>query len=73
LPRGREPAAGHCCFWCPARTVLLFLPFGLHGYGSRDDVVRPIASALPRNVALVAAEIQFIDHAKRQVRTDQGS
>jgi sulfide:quinone oxidoreductase len=52
---------------------LPFLPFGLYGYSSRDDVVRPIASPLPRNVAPVAADIQFIDHAKREVLTDQGS
>jgi sulfide:quinone oxidoreductase len=48
---------------------LLFLPFGLYGYESRDDVVRP----LPRNVSLVAADIQFIDHVKREVRTDHGT
>lgn len=52
---------------------LLFLPFGLYGYESRDDVVRPIAQPLPRNVSLVAADIQFIDHVKREVRTDHGS
>jgi sulfide:quinone oxidoreductase len=52
---------------------LLFLPFGLYGYDSRDDVVRPIAQPLPRNVGLVAADIQFIDHAKREVRTSQGT
>jgi len=51
---------------------LLFLPFGLYGYGSRDDVVRPIAEPLPRNVTLASADIQFIDHAKREVRTDKG-
>ena len=52
---------------------LLFLPLGLYGYDSRDDVVRPIAQPLPRNVSLVAADIQFIDHAKRVVRTDRGT
>jgi sulfide:quinone oxidoreductase len=52
---------------------LLFLPFGLYGYGSRSDIVRPIAEPLPRNASLVAADIQFIDHAKREVRTSQGS
>ena len=51
---------------------LLFLPFGLYGYESRDDVVRPITQPLPRHVALVGADIQFIDHAKREVRTSQG-
>jgi sulfide:quinone oxidoreductase len=50
---------------------LLFLPFDLYGYGSRDDVVRPIADPLPRNVSLVRADIEFIDHAKREVRTSQ--
>jgi len=38
------------------------------GYVSRDDVVRPISQPLPRNVSLVAADIQFIDHAKREAR-----
>jgi sulfide:quinone oxidoreductase len=52
---------------------LLFLPFGLYGYDSRDDVVRPIAQPLPRNVGLVAADIEFIDHVKREVRTSRGT
>ena len=52
---------------------LLFLPFGLYGYGSRDDVVRPIAQPLPRHARLVAADIELIDHAGREVRTSQGS
>ena len=43
---------------------LLFLPFGLYGYESPDDIVRPIAEPLPRGARLVAADIQFIDHAK---------
>jgi sulfide:quinone oxidoreductase len=51
---------------------LLFLPFGLYGYGSRDDVIRPIAEPLPRNVKLLSADIQLIDHARREVRTSQG-
>jgi len=51
---------------------LLFIPFGMYGYQSQDDVVRPIASPLPRNVTLVNADIRLIDHAKRAVRTDQG-
>jgi sulfide:quinone oxidoreductase len=51
---------------------LLFLPFDLYGYASRDDVVRPIADPLPRHASLLAADIQFIDHARREVRTDQG-
>ena len=36
-------------------------------------MVRPIAQPLPRNVSLVAADIQFIDHVKREVRTDHGT
>ena len=51
---------------------LLFVPFGMYGYRSEDDVVRPIAAPLPRNVDLVNADITFIDHAKRQVTTDKG-
>ena len=51
---------------------LLFIPFGMYGYQSQDDVVRPIASPLPRNVALVNADVRLIDHAKRAVRTDRG-
>jgi len=51
---------------------LLFLPFGLYGYDSRDDVIRPIAAPLPRNVNLLSADIRLIDHAKREVHTDQG-
>lgn len=52
---------------------LLFLPFDLYGYSSREDVVRPIAAPLPRSVNLVSADIQFIDHAGREVRTDRGT
>jgi len=52
---------------------LLFLPFDLYGYHALDDVVRPIAQPLPRNVELVSADIQFIDHAKREVRSSLGT
>jgi len=52
---------------------LLFLPFGLYGYHGTGDVVRPIASPLPSQAGLVAAEIEHIDHARREVRTSQGS
>ena len=52
---------------------LLFIPFGMYGYESQDDVVRPIASPLPRNVTLVNADVRLIDHAKREVRTDKGT
>jgi len=51
---------------------LLFVPFGLYGYQSQDDVVKPIAAPLPRNVKLVNADIRLIDHAKREVATDKG-
>ncbi len=47
---------------------LLFLPFGMYGYDTQDDVVRPITSPLPRNVTLVNAEVRLIDHAKREIR-----
>lgn len=52
---------------------LLFLPLGLYGYTSADDVVRPIASPLPRGVAYVAAEIEHIDTQARRVRTGEGT
>jgi sulfide:quinone oxidoreductase len=52
---------------------LLFLPFGMYGYRSQDDVVRPIRVPLPRNVGFVAADVRLIDHARREVRTDQGN
>jgi sulfide:quinone oxidoreductase len=51
---------------------LLFLPFAMYGYQSQDDVVRPIAAPLPRNVDFVRADIRLIDHAKREVNTDIG-
>ncbi len=51
---------------------LLFVPFGMYGYESQDDVVRPIAAPLPRNVRLVNADIRLIDHAKKKVETDGG-
>ena len=51
---------------------LLFLPFGMYGYRSQDDVVRPIAAPLPRNVAFVPADIRLIDHERREVQTDKG-
>ena len=52
---------------------LLFLPFGMYGYRELEDVVKPIAAPLPRGVAFVAAEVNLIDHAQRQVRTDSGT
>ena len=52
---------------------LLFIPFGMYGYESHDDVVRPIAAPLPRNVRLVHADIRLIDHAKKEVQTDGGT
>lgn len=52
---------------------LLFVPFGMYGYEAQDDVVRPIAAPLPPNVNLVRADIRLIDHAKREVATDQGA
>ena len=51
---------------------LLFLPLALYGYTSAEDVVRPIASPLPRGVALVHGDIQHIDTAQRVVRTSAG-
>jgi sulfide:quinone oxidoreductase len=52
---------------------LLFLPFGVYGYHSEADVVRPIASPLPRQAELVTTEIEHIDHARREVRTRHGN
>jgi sulfide:quinone oxidoreductase len=52
---------------------LLFLPFGMYGYRTEDDVVRPIAAPLPRSAKLVAADVRLIDHAKREVQTDAGT
>ncbi len=52
---------------------LLFLPFGMYGYESEDDVVRPIAVPLPPNVDLVRADIHLIDHARKEVQTDNGT
>ena len=51
---------------------LLFLPFGMYGYRSQGDVVRPITVPLPRNVGFVAADVRLIDHEQREVRTDKG-
>ncbi len=52
---------------------LLFLPFGMYGYHTQEDVVRPISAPLPRNVDLVRTDIRLIDHAKRVVQTDRGT
>ena len=52
---------------------LLFLPFGVYGYHSEADVVRPIASPLPRQAELVTTEIEHIDHARREVHTRHGN
>ena len=52
---------------------LLFLPFGMYGYHEQGDVVRPIVAPLPHGVAFVAAEVVLIDHAQREVRTDDGT
>jgi sulfide:quinone oxidoreductase len=52
---------------------LLFLPFDMYGYRAREDVVKPITVPLPRNVGFVTAEVRLIDHAKREVQTDNGT
>jgi sulfide:quinone oxidoreductase len=52
---------------------LLFLPFGMYGYRSQNDVVKPISVPLPRNVAFVPADVRLIDRAKREVQTDRGN
>jgi sulfide:quinone oxidoreductase len=52
---------------------LLFLPFGMYGYHEQADVVRPIVAPLPHGVAFVAAEVNLIDHAQREVHTEQGN
>ena len=51
---------------------LLFLPFGMYGYRTQEDVVRPIEAPLPPGVKFVAAEVHLIDHARREVRTAEG-
>jgi sulfide:quinone oxidoreductase len=48
---------------------LLFLPFGLYGHDSPDDIVRPIGDPLPRNVNFLAADILRIDTQKKTVET----
>jgi sulfide:quinone oxidoreductase len=52
---------------------LLFLPFGMYGYRSQEDVVRPIAAPLPQGVTFVETEVYLIDHAQREVRTEVGT
>jgi sulfide:quinone oxidoreductase len=51
---------------------LLFLPFGLYGFDSSDDLVRPVTAPLPRNVAFVAADVLQIDPVRREVRSSRG-
>ncbi|MBL0143788.1 MAG: CBS domain-containing protein [Betaproteobacteria bacterium] len=48
---------------------LLFLPFGLYGHESRQDITRPIGDPLPRNVNFLAADILRIDAGKKTVET----
>lgn len=52
---------------------LLFLPFGMYGYRGQEDVVKPIAEPLPRGITFVATEVYLIDHANREVRTEEGT
>ena len=52
---------------------LLFLPLALYGYTKAEDLVRPIASPLPRAAELIRADIEHIDTARREVRTSAGS
>lgn len=51
---------------------LLFLPFRMQGYVAQDDVVRPIEAPLPPGVNFVPTEVYLIDHAKREIDTDDG-
>jgi sulfide:quinone oxidoreductase len=48
---------------------LLFLPFGLYGHDSPDQIVRPIRDPMPRNVNFLAADILRIDPEKKTVET----
>ncbi len=47
---------------------MLFLPFRLYGYERREQIVRPIRDPLPAGANFVAAEVEAIDTAARQVR-----
>ncbi|HEX4944731.1 MAG TPA: CBS domain-containing protein [Usitatibacteraceae bacterium] len=48
---------------------LLFLPFGLYGHESANDIVRPIGEPLPRHVNFLAADVLRIDADKKTVET----
>jgi len=51
---------------------LLFIPFGLYGYESPDDVVRGIREPLPKSANFVKTDIKLIDHKNKVVETDSG-
>jgi sulfide:quinone oxidoreductase len=52
---------------------LLFIPFKLHGYKSRSDIVRPTQKYLPSDVRFVSSEIKEIDTEKNVVKTTAGN
>ncbi|MDH5756918.1 MAG: NAD(P)/FAD-dependent oxidoreductase [Nitrospinota bacterium] len=51
---------------------LLFIPFRLHGYETREDVTKPIKRHLPEKVEFVSAQVLGIDHAANKVQTSAG-
>lgn len=51
----------------------MFIPFRLYDYEGREDVTKPIARPLPRNVSFQKAEIKAIDHENKKVETDNGA
>jgi sulfide:quinone oxidoreductase len=52
---------------------LLFIPFRLYDYQSRDDVVKPIRSPLSRGIRFIQAEVKAVDPDHKQVETDAGT
>jgi sulfide:quinone oxidoreductase len=52
---------------------LLFIPFRLYGYDSRDDIVKGIESPIPKNLRFVAGEVKLIDSESKKVETEDGS
>ena len=51
----------------------LFIPFGMYGYNSREDIVKPIREPLSSAVTFVQAEANLIDHKNKKVQTTAGT
>ena len=58
--------------WHIYQPGLLYISFGMYGYDKDEDITRDIVDRLPKQARFVSGTVTLIDHARKQVETDQG-